>query len=193
MTTTTTSTTAPVPSGLIALREAAHRQRDEAERARRRDYEEAAEKNWAALLATIRETIPADLLTYADLDARPDGFGGDCGEADVRFSVPGHRLIQARFHRDAGKWYRAGHDGRYLVHLGVPNKPEWCYQWWAWVRDAWALFRSLGEALLAAEKAGVAGTNDEDDEDGDGGEGVDLGALAGGATDGTGDDLDVPF
>jgi hypothetical protein len=34
------------------------------------------------------------------------------------------------------------------------------------VRNVWAPHRTLGEALLAAEKAGGAGTDGKDDEDG---------------------------
>jgi hypothetical protein len=185
-----------LPDKLLALKEQARRQRDEGDRARRRESQEAAEANWRALTVAVRDAVPSELLLFAlGIDAMPSSFCGHLNVFEVTFRVPGHVPLTARFERGNANgnrfnWTRRTVDSGRLP-LDAPNaegRPQWRVGPFRAGHFRHAV--TLGEALLAAELVADAGDGIDGGIDGldDDGSRLNLGALANGE-----DDSSIPF
>jgi hypothetical protein len=110
MTATTNDT---LPSGLLSLREQARRQRDEVNRARRREAQESTATNWKAFRDVVRAAVPAELMPFAD------GLGDAAHPYNVfDFTVNHKRDGPQRFLANYQRYLQAdafsGYDGLYL-------------------------------------------------------------------------------
>jgi hypothetical protein len=135
-----------LPTGLQTLKDQARETIRRREEDQRRAQGEAADRSWAELLASLRESLGGELLGFADL-ARPERFSDGTYQFETVVRLPGHHPIEVCFAKGA-HWRRAPYDAHPADHEPGGGRESY----WRVRRPRGSVYTAtLGAALYYAE------------------------------------------